>query len=258
MERRSFLKKSAAVAGTAFAAGSLNAGNVPLPEKDFYELKVYQFAGGGGVTQLKNYYTEAVIPFLNKRGAKVGIFGEYSLEDPPKLYILHAHKSPADYWDAVQAMKTDKTYLDAAKSYFDLPASQPVFERYETFLMEAFDSIPQFKTPDKNRGLFELRTYESYNEDAFRRKVKMFNVEELPLFEKVGLHPVFFGELLAGRFMPALTYMLWFKDMEERTANWAKFTASDEWKTMSNKPEYADTVSKVKRIFLTPSDISQI
>lgn len=246
------------MAGTAFAAGSLNAGNVPPPEKDFYELKVYQFAGGGGVNQLKNYYTEAVIPFLNKRGAKVGIFGEYSLEDPPKLYILHAHKSPADYWDAVQAMKTDKTYLDAAKSYFDLPASQPVFERYETFLMEAFDSIPQFKTPDKNRGLFELRTYESYNEDAFRRKVKMFNVEELPLFEKVGLHPVFFGELLAGRFMPALTYMLWFKNMEERTANWAKFTASDEWKAMSNKPEYADTVSKVKRIFLTPSDISQI
>lgn len=258
MKRRSFLKKSAAVAGTAIATGSLAASPAPQSEKDFYELKVYQFSGGGGVNQLKKYYTEAVIPFLNKRGAKVGLFGEYSLEDPPKVYVLHAHKSPADYWDAVQAMKTDKTFLEAGKSYFDLPASQPVFERYETFLMEAFDSIPQFKTPDKNRGLLELRTYESYNEDAFRRKVKMFNMEELPLFEKVGLHPVFFGELLAGRYMPALTYMLWFKDMDERTANWAKFSASDEWKIMRDKPEYADTVSKVKKIFLTPLDISQI
>jgi hypothetical protein len=258
MERRSFLKKSAAVAGTAFAAGRLGASPVPSAEKDFYELKVYRFSGGDGVNQLKNYYTEAVIPFLNKRGAKVGVFGEYSLEDPPTLYILHAHKSPADYWEAVQAMKTDRFYLEAAKSYFDLPANQPVFKRYETFLMEAFDTIPQLKTPDKNRGLLELRTYESYNEDAFRRKVKMFNVEELPLFEKVGLHPVFFGELIAGRFMPALTYMLWFNDMEERTANWDKFTSSDEWKTMSSKPEYADTVSKVKKIFLTPIDISQI
>ena len=258
MERRSFLKKSAAVAGTAFAAGSINAGTVPPPDKDFYELKVYQFAGGGGVNQLKKYYTEAVIPFLNKRGATVGAFGEYSMEDPPKVYILHAHKSPAEYWDAVQAMKTDRTYLEAAKSYFELPASQPVFERYETFLMEAFNGIPQLKMPDKNRGLLELRTYESYNEDAFRRKVKMFNVEELPLFEKVGLHPVFFGELLAGRMMPALTYMLWFKDMDERTANWAKFSASDEWKTMRVKEEYADTVSKVRKIFLTPMDFSQI
>jgi hypothetical protein len=258
MERRSFLKSSAVVAGTAFAAGSLGASPVPPPEKDFYELKVYRFSGGSGVNQLKKYYTEAVIPFLNKRGAKVGVFGEYSLEDPPKVYVLHAHRSPADYWDAIQAMKTDRFYLEAAKSYFSLPANQPVFERYETFLMEAFDSIPQLKTPDKNRGLLELRTYESYNEDAFRRKVKMFNVEELPLFEKVGLHPVFFGELVAGRFMPALTYMLWFKDMEERTANWARFSASDEWKTMRGKPEYADTVSKVKKIFLTPIDISQI
>lgn len=258
MERRSFLKKSAVVAGTAFTAGSLNAGPAAPAEKDFYELKVYQFASGSGVNQLKNYYTSAVIPFLNKWGAKAGAFGEYGMEDPPRIYILHAHKSPAAYWDAIQAMKTDKTYLEAAQDYFNLPASQPVFDRYETFLMEAFDGIPQFKMPEKSRGLFELRTYESYNEDAFRRKVKMFNVEELPLFEKVGLHPVFFGELLAGRFMPALTYMLWFKDMDERTENWAKFSSSEEWKTMRVKEEYADTVSKVKKIFLTPLEFSQL
>ncbi|MBT6004375.1 MAG: NIPSNAP family containing protein, partial [Prolixibacteraceae bacterium] len=111
---------------------------------------------------------------------------------------------------------------------------------------------------DKNRGLLELRTYESYNEDAGRRKIKMFNDEELPLFEKLGLHPVFFGQLLAGRFMPALVYMLWFKDMEERAANWGKFGSSDEWKTMRVKEEYANTVSKVKKVFLTPADFSQI
>lgn len=258
MKRRSFLKKSAAVAGTAFAAGSLHANPTPFSEKEFYELKIYQFSGGGGVNQLKKYYTDAVIPFLEKRGAKVGAFSEYSMEEPPRIYILHAHKSPMDCWDAVQEMKTDKTYLDAAKSYFDLPASQPVFERYETFLMEAFDGIPQLKMPDSDRGLFELRIYESYNEDAFRRKVKMFDEEELPLFEKVGLHPLFFGELLAGKYMPALAYMLWFKNMEERETNWDKFRVSDEWKTMRVKEEYADTVSKVRKIFLKPMDFSQI
>lgn len=258
MERRSFLKKSAALAGTAVVSSNLNARNIPAEEKNLYELKVYQFARRGGVNQLKEYYTQAVIPFLNSRGATVGAFGEYSMEEPPRVYILHIHKTPSDYWNTVQEMKTSKTYLEAAKSYFDLPASQPVFERHETFLMEAFGSIPQFKMPAKNRGLFELRTYESYNEDAFRRKVKMFDTEELPLFEKVGLHPVFFGEILAGRFMPALTYMLWFKDMEERDANWDKFRESDEWNVMRVKEEYADTVSKVKKIFLTPLEFSQV
>lgn len=86
----------------------------------------------------------------------------------------------------------------------------------------------------------------------------MFDDEELPLFEKVGLHPMFFGEQLAGSNMPALIYMLWFKDMEEREANWNKFRISDEWKVMSGKEIYADTVSKVRKIFLTPMDISQI
>ena len=258
MKRRSFLKKSVAAAGTTLAAGSLSAAAVQPASRDMYEFKIYRFSGGGGVNQLKKYYTEAVIPYLSKRGAVVGAFSEYSKEEPPKVYILHAYKGPGEYWDAVQEMKTDQAYLQAAKSYFNLPATQPVFERYETMLMQAFASIPQLKMPDKNRGLFELRIYESYNEDAYRRKVKMFDDEELPLFEKVGLHPLFFGELMAGSDMPALVYMLWFKDMQEREANWEKFRVSDEWNTMRDKEIYADTVSKVRKIFLTPMDFSQI
>jgi hypothetical protein len=86
----------------------------------------------------------------------------------------------------------------------------------------------------------------------------MFNDEELPLFEKVGLHPVFFGQLLAGSYMPALTYMLWFENMEERTANWQKFVTSDEWKKMSGKEIYKNSVSKVRKRFLTPMELSQI
>lgn len=258
MKRRSFIKKSALVAGSAFTASTLKASHASYTEKDIYELKVYQLAGGEGKNQLKKYYTEAVIPFLNKRGAKVGVFYEYSLEEPPVAYILHAHKSAEDYWDAIQSIKTDSSFREAANEYFNLPADRPVFERYETFVMEAFDAIPHFRQPAKNRGLMEMRTYESYNEDAFRRKVKMFNVEELPLFEKVGLHPLFFGELLAGRHMPALTYMVWFKDMDEREDNWNKFRTSDEWNTMRVKQEYADTVSKVRKKFLLPADYSQI
>ncbi len=258
MKRRSFLTKSAIIAGGALSANSISAQTPPTNEKDVYELKVFQLKGGGGRNQIKQFYTEAVIPFLNKRGAKVGAFNEYGQDEPPRIYLLHAHKSPADYYESLQAMKTDRTFFDAAKTYMQLPADQAIFERYETFLAEAFDAIPRIKTPDGNRGLFELRTYESYNEDAGHRKVKMFNDEELPLFEKVGLHPVFFGQLLAGPQMPALVYMLWFKDMAEREANWDKFRISDEWNTMKNKPEYADTVSKVNKKFLTPMDFSQI
>ncbi|MCK3682477.1 NIPSNAP family protein [Maribellus sp. YY47] len=258
MERRSFLKKSALATGAVVSATNLKAGTPSAVEKDIYELRVYHLKSGGSRNQLKKFYTEAVIPFLNERGAKVGAFNEYSKEDPPVMYTLHAHKSLAAYFDAVQDMRTDAAFLKAAKDYMSLPADNPVFDRYETFLLEAFDGIPRLKEPAKNRGLFELRTYESYNEDAGVRKVKMFNDEELPLFEKVGLHSVFFGQHLAGQYMPALTYMLWFADMEEREANWAKFVGSAEWNAMKDKPEYANTVSKVKKRFLIPADFSQL
>ena len=99
-----------------------------------------------------------------------------------------------------------------------------------------------------------MRIYESYSEDAGNRKVKMFNSGEIQLFNKLGFHPVIFSQHLAGQYMPALTYMLWFNDMEEHDALWAKFGPSPEWKEMSSKEEYANTVSKIHKKFLLPAD----
>ena len=258
MQRRNFLKATAAVAAVTATGSALNAKNIPAPGDEFYEFRIYQLTGGGAKNTLKSYFTEALIPLFKKFNVRLGAFEELDKEDPPKVYTLFTYPSAQVYYEMQQYLVTDTDYLAAAKSYFEFPAAKPVYERYETFLMDAFDAIPNLKLPDKDRGLFELRTYESYNEDAARRKIAMFNNEELPLFEQVGLHPVFFGKILAGKYMPALMYMLWFKDMDEREANWKKFVDSQEWKTMSGKPIYADTVSKVRKKFLVPTDYSQI
>lgn len=258
MERRNFIKSSAALAAVAVSGSSLAAGNLQAQEKEFYEFRIYQLTGGGSKSTLKSYFTEALMPLFSKFGIKLGAFEELDKEDPPKVYTLFAYPSTAVYFKLQEELGTNAAYLAAAKPYFELPAAKPVFERFDTFLMEAFDAIPKLKFPEKNRGLLELRTYESYNEDAAHRKIAMFDNEELPLFDKVGLHTVFFGKILAGKLMPALMYMLWFKDMDERDANWKKFVDSAEWKAMQSKPEYADTVSKVHKKFLTPTDYSQI
>lgn len=258
MQRRNFLKSTATIAAATVTGSAIAANNQPVSDKEFYEFRVYQLTGGGSKTTLKSYFTEALMPLFKKSGVKTGAFEELDKEDPPKVYTLFVYPSAEIYFKLQKELVTDEVYLATAKSYFELPATKPVFERYDTFLMEAFDGIPKLKFPVKNRGLLELRTYESYNEDAARRKIAMFNDEELPLFEKIGLHPVFFGKILAGKLMPALMYMLWFRDMEEREANWKKFVDSSEWKSMSVKPIYADTVSKVRKKFLVPTDYSEI
>jgi len=261
MKRRSFLKSSAVAAGAAATFAPLASAARPqaaAKNKEVYEWRVYQLTGGGAKATLKKYLTEALMPFINSKGGKVGIFSEYSLQDPPKLYVLCTYPNMQDYFAIQQEMVASETFQKNAESYHQLPADKPLFERYQTYLLEAFDAIPQLRQPAAGRGLFELRTYESYNEDAGRRKILMFNKEELPLFDRVGLHSVFFGKILAGPQMPALMYMLWFNDMAERETNWGKFRVSDDWKTMSGKPEYANTVSKVNKIFLLPEEGSQI
>lgn len=258
MERRSFLKKSALATGAAITASSVKANTPADPEKDFYELKVVHLKGGGGKNVLKKYYTGAVIPFLNKRGAKVLAFNEYSQEEPPVMYILQAHKSLTDYYEATAAMRTDPGFLEAAKEYTQIPSGNPVYERIETFLLEAFDGFPRLGEPGKKSGIIEMRIYESYSEDAGTRKVKMFNNGEIGIFKNLGFHPLMFSQHLAGQYMPALTYMLWFNDMEEREALWAKFGPSPQWKEMSSKEEYANTVSKIHKKFLLPADFGNL
>jgi len=86
----------------------------------------------------------------------------------------------------------------------------------------------------------------------------MFNESEFQIFDRTKLNRVFFGEKVAGKNLPCLTYMVTFKDMAERDANWAAFSADPEWKKSSSDPQYANNVSNIIRVFVEPMPYSQI
>ena len=159
---------------------------------------------------------------------------------------------------AFEALKKDKTYLNARATYDAVPPNKKVYNRFTTSFLIAFDGLPKLIKPKEATKLFELRTYEGYSEDAVRRKVDMFNKEEFSIFDATGLNSVFFGEQISGPLMPALTYMLAFESMEERNINWEKFSKNSEWKRVSILKEYSNTVSDIKRVFLKPLEYSQL
>lgn len=258
MERRYFLKGAALVAGAAVAGQATASVKSANSEKEIYEWRVYHFKNGGQKGQVDKFYQEALIPVLNEFGIKVGAFGEYGQTEPPTVYFLLVYPSLSEYYRIKNELWNEEQFIQKSKSYFEKTAENGTYSRFETYLLEAFDAIPHFRQPDSSRGLFELRTYESNNEEAGQRKIKMFNNEEIALFDKVDLHPVFFGEILAGPQMPALIYMLWFRNLDERKANWKKFGESPEWNSIKVKPEYANTVSVVNKKFLIPLEYSQI
>lgn len=201
-------------------------------QKEYYELRKYELPFNSSEAALHDYLSLASFPALNRQEIKnIGVF---------------------------EALAKDKTYLKKREAYDAISVNKKVYNRFTSSFLLAFDGIPILIKPKSDTNLFEFRTYEGYSEDAVRRKVKMFNEEELPIFEATGLHSLFFGEQLSGPLMPALTYLLGFKSIEERDTNWEKFLVHPEWKRISVSKEYDNTVSDIKRTFLKPLTYSQL
>jgi NIPSNAP len=257
MKRRQFVSSSLLATATLATAQAQSA--TAAPKKAVFELRTYQMRFGAPASGLENYLKDALIPALNRQGIKaVGVFRELGKSDPAKLRVLIPHSSMDSYALVASQLASDLTYVKASQVYADIAPDKAPYTRYTTSLMLAFDALPQVVVPAQEGRIFELRTYEGYSEDAVRRKIRMFNVDELPIFYRVKLNPVFFGEVIAGDTMPCLTYMLTFKNMDERDANWKQFSADADWKRISQAPEYANTVSNIIRVFLEPAPYSQL
>lgn len=258
MERRDFIQKSV-LATTALAGAGLSSANAQgaAKGKQVYEFRVYHMRRN--MAPLDNYFSKALIPALNRMGVKnVGVFSEMSKSEPATIYVLIPYASFEDFAKITLDLKNDKAFAQAAGEYSEIPVDRAVYERYDTSLMIAFDGHPKLTVPSSGPRIFEFRIYEGYCEDAVRRKIKMFNDAEFDIFNRVKLNPVFFGENISGKDLPCLSYMTVFKNMEERDQAWKAFGADPDWQKVSKLPEYANTVSRLHKIFLEPVSYSQI
>ena len=229
----------------------------------FYELRRYEIETPEQKAGFDTFLSEAAIPALNQLGVKpVGVF--YPEKDLSPIYVLIVHGGFWSFAMLTENLSQDEEFLEAGAEFVDAPADKPAYRTLETQLMVAFESMPQLETPVTDAGrIFQLRTYESPSEKTGLKKIEMFNTAEIGIFRRVGLHPVFFGQTLAGAKMPNLTYMLAFKDAAEQKANWDKFRNDPEWQKLRAMPEYMDKVvlrqkDAITTLILKPAAYSQI
>ncbi|MBB5645885.1 NIPSNAP family protein [Pedobacter cryoconitis] len=260
MERRKFLQSSMAVtAGLALNINPTIANDKDLISKEIYELREYEMHFGADQGQMDNYFKTALIPALNKYGIKaVGVFKEWRQSEPAKVYLLIPYPSPDHYISVNLKVKADAAYIKNSAAYNSIPADKPVYNRFISSLMIAFDGFPKIVIPSGEARIFELRTYEGYSEEAVKRKIKMFHDGEFSIFKRAKLDPVFFGEVIAGDKLPRITYMITCNGMEEHDKGWAAFLADPEWKKLAGDPQYANTISKISNSFLVPAPYSQV
>jgi hypothetical protein len=263
MRRRSFLSSSVSVSAASLAGVSASAQGAEVA-RELYELRRYQLRSGPRTAFVDAYMKDALFPALGRLGlGPVGAFNVMFGPDSPSLYVLITHKNAESFVTLSARLGEDAAYKQAAAAYMDVPATEPAFVRFESWLLHAFDGHPRLAVPaaaaQKQPRIFELRTYESHGEKAAKKKIEMFGKGgEIAIFRKTGLVPVFFGETLAGAKMPNLVYMVVFDDVEARERSWAKFRDDPDWKALSAMPEYLNTVSTIHAILLRPTAYSQI
>ncbi|MFO7902504.1 MAG: NIPSNAP family protein [Pirellulaceae bacterium] len=270
MKRREFLQNSMAAISAAGITGlkaqtASAAGSEDKP-REFYELRLYQIPSAEMHQVIDGYLRNALVPALGRMGIqRIGVFTQIAQEDQAEdhsIFVLIPCQSLEMVARQRDLLAADEQYLAAAETYYAQPKDQPAYRRINSRLLRAFLGMPVMELPPETAKdqprIFELRIYESHNEDAARRKVEMFNQGEIQLMRDVGLGPVMYGETLIGDNVPNLTYMLSASDMEAHEAHWKTFIDHPEWKRMKEIERYQGTVSNITNYFLEPTEYSQM
>lgn len=272
MKRRDFLGTACAlgiggtVLGTA-APAQTESETENVPKKDHIELREYTVSSLENKGKLIDIFDNALVPALNRLGRKpVGVFGtdaqtnegngKYDL----KVWVLSSHENNDSFITTVSRLLADEKFVTDAAPLFEAPVKDPLYISLKSTLLYGFDLCPKIEVPTQAKErIFQLRYYRSYQIERNVSKVHMFEEGgELALFRKSGMHPVFFGTTLFGDYMPNLTYMLGFANVEAKNEGWKKFGGSEEWKKINGNPIYKDTASEITNIFMRPSPGSQI
>ncbi len=277
LPRRAFLKTSLAASATASLGARLHAAEAPA--RDYYELRCYRLAAGSRLKRdadpalLDRYLEHAMLPALERLGiTRVGVFTELDVDkqaatSTPKpgspVWVLIPHASLDSCARVATTLNDDPQARSAGAGYLEAPKSSPAFERFDSWLLLAFKSMPRLELPAFSRDraparVFEMRDYESHSELKALNKMAMFDDGETELMRDLGMSPVFFGQALSGPDLPHLRYITCGPDLATHLANWQKFGSDPRWDKMKRLPQYADNTSKNTARFLAPKAYSQI
>jgi len=240
---------------------------VSAAEREWIDLKRYACGSVEKRDTLMALFDQALIPALNRQGVKkVGIFwtDETLSKGLTNLYttvfVLASFTDLQKAVDMERQLLADPVYMKDAAALFTAPVKNPMVESCSDDLFQAFATCPSVvqvsSAPDR---VFQLRIYNSYTPERNAKKISMFEAGgEIGVFRACGMPPVFFGEAIAGQYLPNLTYLLAFENEAVKEASWKKFMSHPDWLALKADKQYKDTATKIQNIILKPSKGSQL
>lgn len=210
------------------------------PVGEYYKLIVYHFSTASQEKSLDSFIAYQYMPALHKNGFKqVGVFKPITNDTAMDKQVVVLVGTTE-----INKLLNPLQWNLKENSLF----KEPIYNRYEQFLLRAFKGMPLMKIPANNKlkaeRIFELRSYESPTEDKYLNKVHMFNEGgEIKLFIELQFNAVFYADVLFGSKMPNLMYMTSFDNLDSRNQHWKSFGESSTWKKLSTMPFYQNNIS---------------
>jgi hypothetical protein len=236
---------------------------MPPEQEAYFQLKIYHLDTSEQEALLDWYFQDALLPALHRTGIEhVGVFKPIAglSEQKDIMMVLIPFESLEEFEELPDILLEDQEYQQAGKDYIEAPFDSPPYARIESIILRAFSSEPHLMLPElsspRPERVYELRSYESATEKLHQLKVEMFNDGESALFHELNFNPVFFGDVLSSSYMPHLMYMTAHADTTAQKANWEAFGVNPEWERMRDMARYQNTVSKITRYLLYPTDYS--
>jgi hypothetical protein len=229
-----------------------------------FQIRIYHLKNDAQVKATDHFLETAFLPALHRFGIKnIGVFKPIANDTSAvKLIYVLIPFSSADQWKKISdRLNSDAVFKSSGKDFLNANAKNPPFERMESLLLQPFSTHPDLTLPKQKSSerIFELRSYESPTEVLFEKKVAMFNTGgEIPIFNRLGFNPVFYGKVISGTRMPNLMYMPVFDNVQQKNEQWKRFGSDTAWKRISTIPENQNdvNVSHIDSIMMHSTDYS--
>jgi NIPSNAP len=202
-----------------------------------YELRHYTAPDTTALGALTSWFGEHAVPSWQGAGMRVVGCWTVDLGQQPRLTAilgfedLNQRMSQFQRFYASDLWKTATTALNVN--------GKALISGIDTAILEPTPYSPDpFALPQATqRGIFEERVYRGLTSRTTARVNQRFAEHTVRLFQKHGIKPVAFWNVLIGADQPSIYYLVRYDDLSQRQPAWASFRSDPEWQQASAESE---------------------
>jgi len=225
MNRRSFVQS---VAGAGLLSQTAAAQPSAIPTR-LYCLDYFYYRQGDQAGRLQQFLSSQM-PLWTKHSHVFGVFTAVMAPHAQTTLVLSGFSGFEEMTAAENRLEADQGFQKARQELER--GNEPAFYSRQRVLLRATDFSPEIvplaEKPQRPR-YFEIRVYHSPTARQLRLVHERFAGPEIRIFHRSGIHPILYGDTIAGPDMENLTYITPFASLGDREKAWDTFGADPEW-----------------------------